>query len=174
MQMHPIMSAPEQRRSERGVGFFELICVLFMVGTASAIVIPALNNAANRNRVYVGSELIAAQIRGARLAAITRNATFRVRFACPAADSLRVLAVTGDPTIDNATDRCDQNLANDRPAAFMPGGVSFGTLPTLEFNGRGQISIPSGTLPLSIVSTYGSFSRTLTVSATGRITTPGS
>ena len=45
--------------------------------------------------MWTASELIGSQIRQARLKAISRNKSFRVRFDCPSAGQFRVLVVTG-------------------------------------------------------------------------------
>jgi Tfp pilus assembly protein FimT len=164
------VSAP----GERGFTFLELLFILGIIGTVAAIAIPSLSNALNRNKVYMGTQLVAAAIRDARLAAITRNANYRVRFQCPAAGAVRVLAVTGNATIDNAPNRCSTSVADDGPLLYLPEGVAYGTVPTIDVNGRGQMSIPAAAMPLNITVTYANFNRTITVSATGRITTPTS
>jgi type IV fimbrial biogenesis protein FimU len=172
---HLLLKTPAtMRSSERGTTHLELVFILGIIGVVSAMVIPTLTNALDRNKVYTGSELVAAAIRNARLAAITRNATYRIRFDCPSAGSVRVLVVTGDPTIDNATNRCSTTVAEDGPAMFLPEGVSYGTVPTIEVNGRGQMSIPSAILPMMITVSYDNFTRALSVSPTGRVTTPSS
>lgn len=160
--------------SDRGFSLLELILILGLVGLASAVAIPSMMGALERNRVITSADLVAAQIRSARLAAISRNQQFRVRFDCPAVGALRVLAVTGDNSIDTASDRCSMNQEGDGPPVYMASGVGFGTVPTfLEINGRGQITVPSGTLAPITVS-HDSITRTVQVTASGRISTSGS
>jgi type II secretory pathway pseudopilin PulG len=161
-------------RSQRGTSFFELTIIVGIIGVVAAITIPAMANALDRNKVFMSSELVAATVRDARLAAITRNVTYKVRFNCPTSSGVRVLVVTGDPLIDDAESRCQMHLPNDGAAMFLPEDVSYGTVPTLQVNGRGQISLVSGSMPLNITVTYESFSRTLAVTSTGRVTTPSS
>jgi len=130
---------------------------------------------ANRNEFRItSSELVAAQIREARLAAITRNSTFRVRFDCFGGTAIRMVIVTGNASIDNASDRCSQQVQNDGPPIYLPPNVSFGgggPPPALEINGRGQVSAVSGTMPQTFSVSYGDFSRTLIVTASGRVRT---
>jgi Tfp pilus assembly protein FimT len=161
-------------RSERGTSYLELLIILGIIGVVSAMAIPSLSNAFDRNKVYTGSELVAAALRSARLAAITRNAEYRIRFDCPSAGGVRVLVWTGDATIDGAGNRCSMTLADDGPAMFLPEGVSYGTLPIIKVNGRGQMSAPAVGMPLNITVSYAQFTRTMVVSATGRVTTPSS
>ena len=120
--------------------------------------------------------LVAAQIRAARLAAISRNARFRVVFECPVPGAVRMLEVTGTPAIDDAADRCTTDRPNDGPAVYMPPDVWFGgdAPPTLEVNGRGEITALGATMPRTITVNHGSFNRNITVTAAGRVLTPTS
>ena len=173
MRMRLLQSNPV-RNNERGTSYLELLCVLGIIGVVSGIAIPALSNAADRNKVYSGTQLVSAAIRNARLAAISRNATYRVRFQCPSAGAVRVLLVTGNAAVDDAANRCSTNVAEDGPSMFLPQGVTYGTVPTLEVNGRGQMSVPLAAMPLTITVSYENFSQTLSITATGRVTTPSS
>ena len=169
-----VNEAFDERHGERGTTLIELVIILGLIGVIAAMTIPAMANAFDRNKVFMGSELVAAAIRDARLAAIARNTNYRVRFECPSAGGVRVLRITGDPTIDTAADRCSTSIADDGSAMYLPQGVTYGALPMINVNGRGQMSVSSGTMPLNITVTYEGFTRTLAVSATGRVTTPGS
>ena len=139
-----------------------------LIGIVAAIGLPVMSSAIERNKVWTGSEAVGAQIRQARLRAISRNTRFRVRFDCPAAGQLRVLVVTGDAGVDDAADRCDQTVDLDGGVIGLPSGVTYGVVPTLEVNGRGVFSAAGG-LPLTIDVTYGPYTRSMAVSATGQI-----
>jgi prepilin-type N-terminal cleavage/methylation domain-containing protein len=159
--------------SARGFTLVELLIAGGIIGLAAAAAIPAMNNAVQRNKVITSTELVAAQIREARLAAISRNKAFRVSFNCPAPGALRMLAVTGNAAVDNDVNRCRMNQPNDGPLLYMPQGLSFGNAqPVLEVSARGQISAIAGTMPQTVSVTYGAYSRTLVVSATGRVAIP--
>jgi len=155
-------------RSDRGFTLIELLIALGFIGIVSALAVPVFITSSARNAVWTGSELVGAQIRLARLQAISHNTTFRVRFDCPSTGNVRVLVVTGDPTVDDAADRCNQTVQYDSGILTMPAGVSFGTVPTLEVNGRGIYS--GSPIPRTITINNADSSRALTVTFTGQIT----
>src|SRR5215204_7303644 len=98
-------------QSTRGFTLIELLIVVGMIGVLSAIALPGLTESSRRNTVWTSSELIGSQIRQARLKAISRNMSFRVRFDCPSVGQFRVLQVTGAALFDNGTTRCGTTLA---------------------------------------------------------------
>ena len=148
---------------------FELLIVMALIAIFAAMGIPTLQESTRRNAVWTASETIGTQIRQARLKAISRNKSFRIRFDCPSAGQFRVLEVTGNSTIDNATNRCSLSQTHDSGVYVMPNNVSYGTAPLLTVNSRGVFS-SSGSIPATItVSMRSSSSRSLSVSATGQI-----
>jgi type II secretory pathway pseudopilin PulG len=157
---------------ERGFTLLEVLVLLGMIGVISAVSVPYLSDSSSRNAVWTAGEQVASQVRQARLKAITRNRSFRLRFNCPAIGQFRVLEVTGTAGIDNAANRCTMYLPLDSGIYTMPRNVSFGNPPVLQVNGRGQYTLPAGgTLPLTINVQYGAtHTRSFTVSATGQIT----
>jgi type II secretory pathway pseudopilin PulG len=154
----------------------EMVVVVGLIGILTAVALPGFQIVRDRNSVITGLDLVAAQIRAARLAAISRNARFRIVFECPVPGAVRMLAVTGIPAIDDAADRCTTEQPNDGPAVYMPPDVWFGgdAPPTLEVNGRGEITALGATMPRTITVNHGSFNRNLTVTAAGRVLTPTS
>ena len=157
-------------RSTRGFTLFELLVVMALIAILSAVSIPVLMEGTARNSVWTTSEQIGSQIRQARLKAISRNRSFRVRFDCPAVGQYRVLVVTGDPTVDNAADRCSNTVEFDSGIYQLPANVVYtDPPPLLEVNPRGIFTSTLG-IPTTIAVTYNGVStRNLTMSATGQI-----
>ena len=156
--------------SDRGFTMIEILVVMALIGILSAMAIPTLQESSRRNAVWTASETIGTMLRQARLKAISRNKSFRVRFDCPATGQFRLLEVTGNASIDNATGRCSTYQTYDSGVYAMPANVTYGTPPILTVNSRGVFSVSSGSIPATITVTYGNYSsRTLTLSATGQI-----
>ena len=158
--------------NDRGFTLIELLVTAGVIGVAAAIAIPAMNNAVQRNKVITSAELLGSQVREARLAAISRNRAFRVRFDCPAPGAFRMLEVTGDASIDNAADRCTTPLPNDGPPIYLPADVGFGgSVPKdLQISPRGRVTAVDGSNPpLTYGISHGSHTRTVSVVATGRV-----
>ena len=158
-------------RSSRGFTLFELLVVMALISVIAGIAIPTLAGSTARNQVWSASEVIGSQIRQARLKAISRNLSFRVRFDCPAAGQFRVLQVTGVAATDNAIDRCATNQPYDSGVYVLPANITTDITPTLTVNSRGVYSSTAG-IPTTINVSYGGATtsvRSLTVSATGQI-----
>ncbi len=157
-------------RSTRGFTLFELLVVMALITILSAVSIPLVMEGTARNAVWTASEQIGSQIRQARLKAISRNRSFRVRFDCPQVGQYRVLVVTGDAGIDAAADRCSQTEEFDSGIYQMPSNVTYtDPPPLLEVNPRGIFTSTLG-IPTTITVTRGvDSSRALTMSATGQI-----
>jgi prepilin-type N-terminal cleavage/methylation domain-containing protein len=165
--------AEDAMGNDRGFTLIELMVTAGVLGVAAAVAIPAMNNAVQRNKVITTAELLAGQVREARLAAISRNRPFRVLFDCPAAGAFRMLEVTGDASIDDDADRCSTPLPNDGPPMYLATDVGFGGAEPkdLQISARGRVSAIDGSgLPLTYGITYGSHTRTVSVNAMGRVT----
>lgn len=159
----------------------ELLITVAIIGIMGAMTVPALTGARRRAVVYSAQRDVAAQIRTARFSAVTSNKSMQVRFNCPATGQYRVIEVTGDGTIDTASNRCsypwpdfDSNALpnSDGPIVQLPDGVSFSATQNLAIDTRGQITVLSGSLPATIQVTDGSNTRSVTAASSGRVQTP--
>jgi len=159
-------------RSERGYTLIEVLITLGLIGIVTAISVPVFMESNERSNLWSGSEQIGAAIRQTRLKAISTNNTFRVAFACPAANELRSLILTGDPAVDDDPGRCSDTLDGDSGVIELPTGVAYsvGATTSLQVTGRGVFSANGGAIPSVITVTHGGSTRTLTVSGTGQIT----
>jgi prepilin-type N-terminal cleavage/methylation domain-containing protein len=155
--------------SNRGYSLLELLITLGIIGVVSAAAIPTVDTVLRRNRLYAASQLVASQLRTARLSAITRNTPVRVAFNCPGAGSIQILEVTGVKAIDDAADRCRMNRAGDGPVIWLPANVTFTAGPVIEFSGRGIVSAESQSMPVSIKVNHGMDTRTVVVTGIGKI-----
>jgi prepilin-type N-terminal cleavage/methylation domain-containing protein len=157
-------------RSTSGFTLFELLVVVALIALLSAVSVPVVMESVGRNAAWTAAEQIGSQIRQARLKAISRNTTFRVRFDCPAVGQYRVLVVTGVAATDNAANRCSTTLNFDSGVYTMPQRVAYtNPPPLLEVSPRGIFTSTTG-IPTTITVTYrGASSRALTMSATGQI-----
>ena len=156
---------------ERGYTLIEIMVVLALIGIVSAISVPVFIESNSRNSIWTASERIGATIRQTRLRAISQNTTYRVVFACPEANQLRGLIMTGDPAVDDAADRCDETQEGDTGTIEMPNTVTYNSddADYLEVSPRGVFTASGAAIPLTLTVTRAGVSRTLTVSATGQI-----
>jgi Tfp pilus assembly protein FimT len=157
---------------ERGYSLVELLVSLGLIMVMSAVAIPLVLESSRRNDLFAGSERMGALIRQTRLKAISQNRNFRVRFDCPGANQARGLVLQGNPLVDDAANRCSITMPGDSEIVLMPSGVTFDPEDATELRvtPRGVVTAIGDAIPLIITVTYGTATRTLTVSATGQIT----
>jgi prepilin-type N-terminal cleavage/methylation domain-containing protein len=173
-----------QERGGRGLGrqhgfsLPEMLIVAAIFATVSAIAIPQVFGALERYRTNSAVREVAAQIRAARLAAVTTNRVMIVRFNCPSARAYRFVEVTGDPAIDSAADRCsfppaDSNPATlpnaDGPLSLLPETMTFAATQDLRIGTTGVVTPLAGAMPALIQVTNGALTGQITVSASGRV-----
>jgi len=165
-------------KSERGASLMEILVVVALIATVTGIAVPQFLTAMEQYRVNSAGRQVAAQIRAARLAAVTANRVMLVRFNCPGPRMYRVVEFTGNPVIDNAADRCSApwpdpdpaTLPNvDGPPAYLPDTMVFGALQDLRINTTGQVTPLTGGMPALIEVTNGSRVGQITVSTAGRV-----
>lgn len=156
----------------------EILLVVALIGILAGIAVPQMLGALDRYRTNSAGREVVAQIRAARLTAVTTNRTMLVRFNCPGARQYRVVEFTGNAVIDNAADRCaapypDNDPANapnlDGPPAYLPDNMTFGAIQDLRISTTGTITPLTGGMPAVIQFTNGVFSGQITVSAAGRV-----
>ncbi|MEX2272362.1 MAG: prepilin-type N-terminal cleavage/methylation domain-containing protein [Vicinamibacterales bacterium] len=181
-------SRPEQSRglscdparigSNHGFSLPEVLLVVALIGVIGGVALPQVIEALQRYRLFSAGREVAAQIRSARLAAVTTNRVMIVRFNCPAARQYRFIEVTGNAAIDTDPDRCAFPPADSDPAtlpnsdglpAMLPDTMAFGATQDLQIGPTGLITPLAGGMPALIQVTNGTITGQITVSATGRV-----
>lgn len=168
----PLTCSIEGMLQQRGFSLIELVIVVGLIGVLSAIAVPTFLESNRRSSLWTGSERIGSIIRQTRLKAISQSSTYIVRFDCPSAGQLRALIVTGNPAIDNQANRCTNVQTGDSEVVVLPTGVNFDPedATELQVTPRGVFTAVGDSIPLIITVSYGTSTRTVTVSATGQLT----
>ncbi len=174
-----------------GFTLVDALLALAVGGTLSAVAVPSIDGAMRRYRMNTATRTITTEIRAARFTAVAKNRTMRVRFNCPGPGQFRVVEVTGNAAIDNAADRCSETaypypdpnpavLPNaDGPVLWINQGAALGAVQDMQISNRGRIqplnNCPACAVaapPASIGITNGYETRTITVSASGMVSSP--
>ncbi len=176
------MSAQPPR--QQGFTLIDIMFTVSLLGVLMAVTVPGATTASRRHHLTAATREVAAQVRLARLKAVTANRTIRVRFNCPAAGQFRVVEVVNNAAIDNAGDRCssttypypDPNPAAqpnlDGPVMVLRGGITFGGVQDLDIAPTGRVTALTGEVPATIGVTNSHETQNVTVSATGRVQVP--
>jgi Tfp pilus assembly protein FimT len=154
--------------SEKGFSLVETLLVVLIISGTAVSAMPGASTAFRRYQLDSARSQIAAQVRSARLRAVTANQTMRVRFNCPAPGQMRVVQLVGNPTVDDGEDRCsaavypypDRNVAvepnHDGPVMTLPGGSVSTRTPRISIFRRpgGSLRGPAGSLWQSSSATH--------------------
>lgn len=161
----------------------ELLLCVTLVSILASVAAPLVDGAMRGYALTTSAQTVAAQIRQARMLAVSRNVTMRVRFNCPAVNSFRIVELVGNLAIDTAADRCsetvypypDQNAAArpdaDRPIVRLPENATFTGVMDLQVANTGRVTRLVG-CPLCVTAagnvtlTLSNGSRTMVVQVT--------
>jgi prepilin-type N-terminal cleavage/methylation domain-containing protein len=119
----------QTRSREGGFTLLEVLVVLGIIGVMSAVAIPQVMNYLRQSRVRAAAQEVGAQITGARLRAVTKNANFGVLFVTQDANTYWV-HMEDDQTVPRTG---KQNLNIGTPDAAqstrvrLPPNVQFAT-----------------------------------------------
>jgi prepilin-type N-terminal cleavage/methylation domain-containing protein len=139
-----------------GFSLLELLLCVTLVSILAAVAAPLVDGAMRTYALSTSAQTVASQIRQARMLAVSRNQTMRVRFNCPAVNSYRIVEFVGNAAIDTAANRCseavypypDQNPAArpdaDRPVIRLPENATFTTVMDLEIANTGRVTRLTG------------------------------
>jgi Tfp pilus assembly protein FimT len=186
----------QELRSSNGFSLVDMVVVVALMATLSAIAIPVIQNWGEAIAFGEAQRRVQSELQQARLKSVTTNRVLRLRFNCPAAGQFRMVELIGTPSLpapqDSAANRCseasypypaaDHNPVtlpnNDGPIRRIDNRVSFGAVQTLEFrptgvvytvNGDGTSGPPLAGEGVAITLTKGAAVRSVTVNALGRI-----
>ena len=143
------------RSNERGISLIDLLAVVTVIGTISAIALPSMLGAMDRVRLGQAAREVERELQSAKARAVVKGRAMRVRFDCPAAGAYRTVELIGTTNVpvaeDSATDRCSESdypypapdqdpvtLPNlDGPLRRLDPSVSFSAAQTVEFRANG-------------------------------------
>lgn len=145
--------APRTLTNDSGVSMIDMLMVIAIIASLSAIAIPNFLSSIEQYRLGTSVRDVERELQFARLKAVATENAMRVRFNCPAVGQLRAVELIGtsanpDPA-DNATNRCDETVYpysptgadksrltrpnNDGPVRRLQKDVTFTATTTLEF-----------------------------------------
>ena len=178
-------------RADLGFTAVELLIVVAIAGVVATMSVPSLTGAMQRDALNGARQTVGAEIRLARFTAVSTSRTMRVRFNCPGPDQFRVVEVVGLQGIDSSADRCSEAsypFPDQQPGVqpdadgrvlLLPKGAQFGGLHDLEITPRGRVMPLTGcpgcaqaAPPATVSLTNGYDTRTIAVSASGRVELP--
>jgi Tfp pilus assembly protein FimT len=123
------------RSRESGFTMIEVVVVSAVAMITIGLAAPALTGAMQHYQFNTDVQQLATTIRNARFKAVSTNNTIRVRLNCPSQGQMRVVQLTNNAGIDNATDRCDLSAypypgttpttLNDGPVLLMGTSINF-------------------------------------------------
>lgn len=143
-----------------GFTLIELMIVVGLISVLAAVSVPAIAAGMRRYSLITASQQVVSTIRAARLQAVGRNVTLRVRFNHPANGQYQVLD-TADAAVG--------------AVKFLPSGAKFDSVSgDIEINTSGRVRPLAGdpTLATIVLSNEDDQTSTVTVSSRGRVRLP--
>jgi Tfp pilus assembly protein FimT len=148
-------------KSPLGFTLMDMIAVMAVITTVSAIAIPQTLNALDSMRLGMSLRDVERELQYARLKSVSTNRPMRVRFDCPSAGRIRVVEVIGTSAAPDANDadavaaRCSETTYpykptgadqsrltrpnNDGAIRTVYTGTTFTAKQTLEFWPNGTV-----------------------------------
>jgi len=168
---------------QHGFGVVQGLFSLLIVGTVSVVSMPKMTEMLHQHLLMGIAQEVGAQIRGARVLAVTTGRTIRVRFDCPGAGQYRIVEVLIRRSVDNNPNRCsrrafprpDQRPGSgpdlDGPLLSLKNGVSFAAHRDVDIGPTGEVTAVGGQMPVEITVTDGELTSTLRVLPSGAVET---
>jgi prepilin-type N-terminal cleavage/methylation domain-containing protein len=143
------------RSSQRGFTLVDMLAVLVILVTASAIALPSMISAMDRAKLGQAAREVERELQTAKSRAVVKGRAMRVRFNCPSAGEYRIVELLGTTSVplaaDAAADRCSPTLYPyppadtdpittpnlDGPVRTFDSSIAFGDTETIEFRANG-------------------------------------
>ena len=148
------------RTGADGFTLLEILIVVGLIAVLAGATVPTLTDAIQRYSLMTASQEVVSTIRGARHQAVGQNRVLRVRFDFPAAGQYQVL------------DAADAAVGDVKT---LPEGALFGAVSgDIQITTSGRMTDLAGntTTETIVVSNDDGQTRTITVSASGRVQLP--
>lgn len=149
------------RTAADGFSFIELVIVMGLISILAGVAVPAIAAGMRRYSLMTASQQVVSTIRAARAQAVVNNMRLRVRFNYPATGQYQIL------------DAADAAVGD---VQYLPQGADFGAVSgDIEITTSGRVEEPVVGTPTTetiVVSNDDGQSRTITVSASGRVQLP--
>ena len=180
--------------TDRGFTLIDMLVVVTIIATISAIALPSMLGAMDRMRLGQDARQVERELQAAKARAVVKGRTMRVRFDCPVAGQYRTVELIGTPTVpvaaDSAANRCDQSVypypADNDPATTpnldgplrrVDDTVSFAAGPTIEFRPNGTAFYEASAADFDLIPVAGveirleryDVTATITVNGLGKI-----
>jgi type II secretory pathway pseudopilin PulG len=124
------------KKNDAGFSVIETVVVAAVSLVSIGLAAPSITTAIDAYKFNSDVQSVGAVIRATRYKSVASNVAMRLRFNCPSTGEMRVVQVTGNAAIDDATNRCDLGAypfptavgsvtPNDGPVLPMARGVQF-------------------------------------------------
>jgi Tfp pilus assembly protein FimT len=183
------------RSNDRGFSLVDMLAVITILVTVSAIALPSMLSGMDRARLGQSAREVERELQIAKSRAVIKGRAMRVRFNCPSAGEFRAVELLGTISVplaaDAAADRCSEALYPyppadtdpvttpnlDGPLRRLQDTVSFGTTETIEFRANGTAFYDAGGGDYDLIPVAGvqitlvrdGVTRTITVNGLGKV-----